>query len=99
MRPPIRNWPAQWKSVLVTGWLVVSIAACGSDAGTQAGGTPSATPVSSTATSSATPTPNPVVCADAAALRASLDKLAQVTVGAGAVDEIKADLEKVRADL
>jgi len=50
-------------------------------------------------TSSATPTPNPVVCADADALRASLDKLAQVTVGAGTAEEIKADLEKVRADL
>jgi hypothetical protein len=42
---------------------------------------------------------NAAVCADAAALRASLDKLAHVSVRKGAVSEIKAGLKDVQANL
>jgi hypothetical protein len=54
---------------------------------------------SSTPGSAATSPPNAVLCADAAALRASLDKLTHVKVGAGTVSEITADLNDVKANL
>ena len=47
----------------------------------------------------ATSPPNSVLCADAAALRASLGKLTHVKVGAGTVSEITADLNDVKANL
>jgi hypothetical protein len=40
-----------------------------------------------------------VLCADAAALRTSLDKLTHVTVGSGTANEIKADLTEVKNSL
>lgn len=82
---------------MIAGGLALLAAGCGS------GGSSSSTP--STATSSSTaPSPtaapsNSVLCADAAALRASLDKLRQVRVGAGTVNEITADLNGVKTAL
>ncbi len=82
---------------MIAGGLVLLAAGCGS------GGSSSSTPA--TATSSATtdsPAASPsnsVLCADAAALRASLDKLRQVKVGAGTVTEITADLNDVKTAL
>jgi hypothetical protein len=42
---------------------------------------------------------NSVLCADAAALRASLDKLRHVHVGTGMVTEVTADLNGVKTAL
>src|SRR5215216_6166730 len=88
------------KSVLVAGRLALSVGACGSGNGTQAGGTtPSSPPATTPATSSATMTSNPVQCADAAALRASVERLTNITVQPGLADEIEADLEDVQSKL
>ena len=78
--------------------LALLAAGCGSGSGTSSGST------SSSATSSTTASPeasasNSVLCADAAALRASLDKLRHVNVGTGMVNEITSDLNDVKAAL
>jgi len=70
-------------------------AGCGSGNGTSGSTSSSATSSSTTAS----PPSNSVLCADAAALRASLDKLRHVTVGTGMVNEITADLNDVKAAL
>lgn len=78
--------------------LTLLVAACGSGGSTPSGGTPSggSTPA---AAPSAAPGTTSVLCQDAAALRASLTKLTHVSVGAGAANEIKADLADVKAKL
>jgi hypothetical protein len=76
--------------------LALLAAGCGSS-----GSTPSGTASPSAAASSSAPASpaNSVLCADAAALRASLDKLRHVTVGTGAVNEITADISAVKTAL
>jgi hypothetical protein len=76
------------------------LAGCGSG-GSSSGSTPSAaTSPSAAASSSAAASPsNSTLCANAAALRASLDKLRHVKVARGAASEITADLNSVRAAL
>jgi uncharacterized protein len=78
----------------VTACGLVLLAGCASGS-TSPGGT------SSTATSpSASPSPSSsVLCADVAALRASLDQLVHVKVQAGVASEITSDLENVQAAL
>ena len=72
--------------------LALLMAGCGS------GGAPSGSTPSGAASSSATASPpDSVLCADATALRASLDKLRHVQVGPGPVAEIMADLNEVKA--
>jgi uncharacterized phage infection (PIP) family protein YhgE len=80
-------------AVAVVCGLTLLAAGCGSS-GTAPGSTPAA------ASSSATASPaNSALCADATALRASLDKLRHVSVGAGTVNEITADLSEVKTAL
>jgi hypothetical protein len=82
------------RRLVVTACGLVLLAGCAS-ASTSPGGT------SSTATSSsASPSPSsPVLCADVAALRASLDQLVHVKVQSGAANEITSDLQNVKAAL
>ena len=82
---------------MIAGGLVLLAAGCGSGGSTSS--TPSTATSSSTTASPATSPSNSVLCADAAALRASLDKLRQVRVGAGTVTEITSDLNGVKAAL
>jgi hypothetical protein len=76
------------------------LAGCGSS-GSSSGSTPSAaTSPSAAASPSATTSPSDsALCANAAALRASLDKLRNVKVARGAASEITANLNDVRAAL
>ncbi len=78
----------------VTACGLVLLAGCASGS-TSPGG------ASSTATSSsASPSPSSsVLCADVAALRASLDQLVHVKVQSGAASEITSDLQNVKAAL
>ena len=93
---------AMWKLVVAVCGLALLAVACGSS-GAPSSGTSSSAPASSTpASTPASPSTSPsngALCADAAALRASLDKLTHVKVGAGTVNEIKADLTDVQANL
>ncbi len=99
MKQGIVTRPAWWKPVMVVSGLALLVVACGSGGGAPSSST-SAAPSSSTPASPAATSPlNAAVCADAAALRASLDKLKHVKVGAGTVSEIKADLKDVQANL
>ena len=82
--------------------LAALAAGCGSGGGSSAGSTPSGGTSSPTATATAPSSASPgnsVLCADAAALRASLNKLRHVTVGAGTVNQITADLQDVKTAL
>jgi len=82
--------------------LATLTAGCGSGGGSSAGSTPSggASSPAATATTPLSASPgNSVLCADAAALRASLNKLRHVTVGAGTVNQITADLQDVKTAL
>ena len=106
MKQGIVTRPAWWKLVMVVSGLALLVVACGSGSGTPSSSTPAApssstpaAPSSSTPASPATSPLNAAVCADAAALRASLDKLKHVKVGKGTVSEIKADLKDVQANL
>lgn len=95
MKPGIVSGAARWKIVVAVCALAL-IAGCGSGSGTSSGSTSS--PVPTTASAAASPS-NSLLCADVAALRASLDNLRHVSVGPGAVSEITADLNDVKAAL
>ena len=87
--------PARWQMAavaLAAGLLAVG---CGSG-GLYGGGSSGST---SAATSAPAPSPTSALCQDAAALRASLNKLTHVSVGPGAGDEIKTDLADVKEKL
>ncbi len=73
------------------------LAGCGSGS-TSSSSSPSA--AASATSSSAAPSPSDsALCADAAALRSSLDQLRHVSVQPGAVSQITADLNNVKAAL
>jgi hypothetical protein len=73
------------------------LAGCGSGSASSSS-SPSA--AASATTSSAAPSPSDsALCADAAALRSSLDQLRHVSVQPGAVSQITADLNNVKAAL
>jgi hypothetical protein len=79
------------------------LAGCGSDS-SGGGGASTPTPASSAATSTpSTPaspsTASAQLCADAAALQASLNQLVTITVGPGAVSELQSDLANVQSSL
>ena len=97
MKPGTETGPTRWKLVIIAAALALLAAGCGSGGG--ASSAPSTATSSSTTASPAASPSNSVLCADAAALRASLDKLRQVKVGAGTVNEITADLSDVKAAL
>ena len=99
MKPGIVTRAARWKLAPIACGLVLLAAACGSSGSTPSGGTSSGVSSSSTSAAAATSPPDAVLCADAAALRASLDKLTHVKVGKGTVSEITADLNEVKANL
>ena len=106
MKQGIVTRPAWWKLVMVLSGLALLVVACGSSGGTPSSSTPAApsssapaAPSSSAPASPATSPLNAAACADAAALRASLDKLKHVKVGKGTVNEIKADLKDVQTNL
>ncbi len=82
---------------MIAGGLALLAAGCGSGGSTSS--TPATATSSATTASPAASPSNSVLCADAAALRASLDKLRQVRVGAGTVTEITADLNNVKTAL
>ena len=74
-------------------------AGCGSGGSSPSGGGTPSGGATSAAPPSAAPGTTPVLCQDAAALRASLTKLTHVSVGAGTANEIKADLADTKAQL
>jgi len=86
------------------GGLALLAAGCGSggsSGSTPAGGSssPAGSPAPSAPPTSSGAEANSALCADAAALRASVDKLRHITVGAGTASEITADLKEVKAAL
>jgi len=87
---------ARWKLV-VTACGLALLAGCASSS-TSPGGTSSASPSSSSPAAAASPSSS-VLCADIAALRASLDQLTHVTVQSGMGNEITSDIQSVKAAL
>jgi hypothetical protein len=86
---------ARWKLV-VTACGLALLAGCASGS-TSPGGTSTAAP-SPSSPAAASPSSS-VLCADVAALRASLDQLVHVKVQAGAATEITSDIQSVKAAL
>ena len=87
---------ARWKLV-VTACGLALLAGCASGS-TSPGGTSS--PAASPSSSSAAASPSSsILCADVAALRASLDQLTHVTVQSGMGAEITSDIQSVKAAL
>jgi hypothetical protein len=86
-----------WRKLALAACGLVLLAGCGSGSDTS-GSSPSAA-ASATSSSAAASPSNSALCADAAALRASLNQLRRVTVQAGAVNEITSDLNDVKAAL
>jgi hypothetical protein len=94
MKPGIVTGTARRQLALTVCGLAL-LAGCGS--GASSGSTPSG---AASVTSSAAASPSSsVLCADATALRASLDKLRHVNVQPGAASEIISDLNNVKAAL
>ena len=91
MKRRITTRPARYGLVTIACALALLAAGCGSG-GTSSGSTPASAASSSAPASSA-------LCADVAALHASLDKLRHVSVGTGMVSEITADLNEVKTAL
>jgi ElaB/YqjD/DUF883 family membrane-anchored ribosome-binding protein len=93
---------ARWAAVLLaTGLLLTGCGSSGSQgggAGTTAPTTPSPA-TSAPTTPASTSTASAEVCADAAALQASVDQLVTITVGPGAVTELQNDLKDVQSSL
>src|SRR5689334_19534851 len=87
---------ARWKLV-VTACGLALLAGCASSS-TSPGGTSSAAPSSSSPAAAASPSSS-VLCADIAALRASLNQLTHVTVQSGMGNEITSDIQNVKAAL
>jgi hypothetical protein len=87
---------AAWWKLVVTGCGLALLAGCTSSS-TSPGGTSTAAP-SSSSPAAASPSSS-VLCADVAALRASLDQLTHVNVQAGAATEISSDIQNVKAAL
>ena len=91
----------RWAAVLLaTGFLVAGCGSSGSQGG--GGGTPAPAPSPATSTPSTTAsssTASAQLCADAAAVQASLDRLGSIAVGQGAVTELQNDLKDVQSSL
>jgi hypothetical protein len=95
MKPRIVTSPARRKLGMIACGLALLTAGCASSVSTS----PPSAPASGTAASATAAPSNSVLCANAAALRASLDKLRHVSVGTGAVNQITADLNDVKTAL
>ena len=83
--------PARWRLAPIGCGIAFLTVACGSSSSTASGGSSSSAAASPLGASSA-------LCADAAALRSSLDKLTkiQASAGQGAVNEVKTDLAEAK---
>ena len=93
MKRPAVSRNAWWRAGAVAGVMLLA-AGCGSS------GTSSSAPSSPAAAPTASsPAATPAVCQDVDALRTSLTNLTHITVGKGAVDELKADVSDVQAKL
>ena len=99
MKPGIVTGAARWKTVMAVGGLALLAAGCGSGSGTSSGSVSITAPSSSTTGSSAASPSASVLCADAAALRAALDKFRHLSVGIGTAGQITADLSDLKAAL
>jgi hypothetical protein len=86
--------PARWRLAAIACGVALLTVACGSSSSSTASGASSASAAASPSVSAA----SSALCADAAALRTSLDKLTkiQASAGQGAVNEVKADLANVK---
>ena len=84
--------PARWQLTAAGCGVALLTVACSSSGTTASGGS------SPTAASPSIPAASSALCADAAALRASLSKLThiQASAGQGALNEVEADLESVK---
>jgi hypothetical protein len=89
-------WRARWTMAAVALAAGLLAVACGSG-GLYGGGSSSGN--ASPAASSPAASPTSALCQDAAALRASLNKLKNVNVSLGAGDEIKSDAADVKEKL
>jgi hypothetical protein len=98
MHPVIRSTLALGKLAIVVGGVAVALSACTGGGGQPSAGASSGTSTS-VATASATASPSGGLCADAAALRASVDQLTNVTVAPGLADELRTDLNAVKSSL
>jgi uncharacterized phage infection (PIP) family protein YhgE len=96
MKPGIVTGTA-WRKLALAACGLALLTGCGSGSATS-GNSPSAA-ASATSSSAAASPSSPVLCADAAPLRASLNQLRRVKVQAGAVNEITSDLNDVKAAL
>jgi hypothetical protein len=96
MRPGIVTGTARSKLVLAACGLAL-LAGCSSGSATSAS-SPSAAASAISSSAAASPASS-ALCADVAALRASLDQLRHVSVQPGAVSEITSDLNNVRSAL
>ena len=85
MKPGIVTRAALWKIVMVACGLALLTGRMRIRQRHSSGSTPSGAASSSTTASPAASPSDSVLCADAAALRASLDKLRHVNVGTGTV--------------
>jgi hypothetical protein len=96
MKPGITPRTTRRKLALAACGLAL-LAGCGSS-GATSGSSPSAAAPATSPSAAASPSGS-ALCADVAALRASLDQLRRVSVQPGAVTEITSDLNNVRAAL
>jgi hypothetical protein len=97
MKPGIATGTARWKLALAVCGLAL-LAGCGSGS-TSSGTSPSAAASATSSSAAAAPSSSSALCADAAAVRASLDNLRHISVTPGAVSEITSDLNNVKTAL
>ena len=97
MKPGIAAGTARWKLALAVCGLAL-LAGCGSGS-TSSATSPSAAASATSSSAAAAPSSSSALCADAAAVRASLDELRRINVQPGAVSEIISDINNVKAAL
>jgi hypothetical protein len=97
MKQGIATGTARWKLALAVCGLAL-LAGCGSGS-TSSATSPSAAASATPSSAAAAPSNSSALCADAAAVRASLDELRHINVQPGAVNEIISDVNSVKAAL
>jgi hypothetical protein len=91
--------PAWWTTTAVALGAGLLLAACSSSSTTASGGASTSATSAAASSPASSPSANAALCADAAALRASLEKLTHINVGSGAAADIKANLTDVQSKL
>jgi len=99
MRAGTATRPARWRLAAIAGGFALLTVACGSSSSPASGGSPSPSAPSSSAPAATGSSPSSALCADAAALFASLDQLTHIKVHEGMKNEITAKLTAVKANL